>query len=119
MGLRRPYLRKETVQAIKANSPKNEEGKFIDPNTGNVIPEKDGKQVYDIGHKSGHEHWREAEKAEAEGLTQDEFNDRMNDPSKYHIEDRSENRSRKHETPKQESTEEMVQTGEQEHEQGM
>ena len=109
MGLNRPYLRKNTIEEIKANSPKNEEGKFIDPNTGKVIPEKDGQQVYDIGHKPGHEHWREAQKAEEEGLTQAEFNERMNDPNKYHIEDRGENRSRKHEMPEQESSTEVEQ----------
>jgi hypothetical protein len=35
--------------------------------------------------------------AEAEGLTQKEFNDRMNDPDKYQLEDPSSNRSRKYE----------------------
>ena len=104
----RPYLRKATVEQIKANSPKNEEGKFIDPNTKKVIPEKDGKQIYDIGHKAGHEHWRESRKADEEGLTRPEFNDRMNDPSMYHIEDRHENRSRKNEMPKEEEPEQEM-----------
>ena len=113
MGLHRPKLRVDTIEQIKANSPKNEEGKFIDPNTGNVIPEKEGKQVYDIGHKPGYEHRREVEKAEEEGLTQAEFNDRMNDPNKYHIEDRSENRSRKHEMKDQQTATETEQTEEQ------
>ncbi|MBN6073713.1 HNH/ENDO VII family nuclease [Aggregatibacter actinomycetemcomitans] len=52
---------------------------------------------YDIGHKPGHEHWREAAKAEAEGLTQKEFNDRMNNPDLYQIEDPKENQSHAHE----------------------
>ena len=57
---------------------------------------------YDLGHKPGHEHWREAEKAEKEGLTQEQFNERMNNPDYYQIEDPHENRSHAHEQPKEE-----------------
>jgi cellulose biosynthesis protein BcsQ len=41
----------------------------------------------------------ELQKAEEEGLTQEEFNDRMNNPDLYQIEDPSENRSHVHEMP--------------------
>ena len=105
MNYSRPTLRKNTIEQIKASAQKNSEGKYISPYTGKVIPEKDGKQVYDIGHKQGHEHWREAKKAEEEGLSREEFIERMNDPNKYQIEDRSENRSRKYEIPAQEQSE--------------
>lgn len=47
--------------------------------------------------KRGHEFWREKKKAESEGLTQEEFNDRMNNPDLYQLEDPSSNRSHKHE----------------------
>lgn len=89
---RRPYLRKEVVDEIYARSPKDKQGRYLDPNTGKPI---DGKP--DIGHKPGHEHWREAKKAFDEGLTQKEFNDRMNNPDYYQLEDPSNNRSHKFE----------------------
>jgi len=38
--------------------------------------------------------------AEAEGLTQREFNDRLNDPKLYQIENPSTNRSRRYEAPR-------------------
>jgi len=93
--LHRPYIRKSTREAVENAAQKTADGKFIDPNTGKVI---DGK--YDLGHKPGNEHWREKAKAEAEGLTQKQFNDRMNDPSKYQIEDPSSNRSHRYEQKK-------------------
>lgn len=71
----------------------------LDTNTGKAI-----EGQYDFGHKAGHEHWREAEKAEREGLTQEQFNDRMNNPDYYQIEDPHENRSHAHEQPKEEKT---------------
>lgn len=55
----------------------------------------DGKP--DLGHKRGHEFRTEKARAEAEGLTQKEFNDRMNDPDLYQLEDPSSNRSRRYE----------------------
>ena len=50
-----------------------------------------------MGHKPGFEFRTEREKAMREGLTQKEFNDRMNNPDIYQIEDPSSNRSRKYE----------------------
>lgn len=90
--LRRPYIRKDTRKAVEDAAPRTADGAAIDPNTLKPI---EGKP--DFGHKAGNEHWREAEKAKAEGLDQKQFNDRMNDPSKYQLEDPSSNRSRKHE----------------------
>lgn len=79
----------------KPSAPKTAEGRFIDPNTGAPI---DGK--YDLGHKPGNEFWREKAKAQSEGLTQKQFNDRMNNPKYYQIEDPVSNRSHQHEMPK-------------------
>ena len=102
MGLNRPYIRNGVREEVERRSPRNEEGNFLDANTGAPI-----EGAYDLGHKPGHEHWREAEKAEREGLSQADFNDRMNNPDLYQIENPSENRSRKHEmkdSPDQNST---------------
>lgn len=89
--LHRPYIRQE----VENRAQKNSKGQFLDANTHKPI---DGK--YDLGHKPGHEFWREAEKAEKEGLTQEQFNNRMNNPDLYHIESPHENRSHFHEMPK-------------------
>ena len=90
--LHRPYIRKNVRQQVEVNAPKTVDGKFIDPNTGMVI---EGK--YDLGHKPGNEFWREKAKAQSEGLTQKQFNDRMNNPDYYQIESPSSNRSHKYE----------------------
>ena len=103
MPLNRPYIRKGVREEVEDRAPKNEEGQFLDANTNEPI-----QGGYDLGHKPGHEHWRESQKAEEEGLTQGEFNDRMNNPDYYQIEDPSENRSRKHEMPKEESEQKTV-----------
>jgi RHS repeat-associated protein len=93
-GLRRPYIRKWVRQEVERRAPRSSDGRFIDPNTEQPI---DGS--YDLGHKPGHEFWKEKAKAEAEGLSQAEFNDRMNNPDLYQIEDPSSNRSRRHQSP--------------------
>lgn len=93
--LHRPYIRQEVRQEVENRAQKNNKGQFLDANTHKPI---DGK--YDLGHKPGHEFWREAEKAEKEGLTQEQFNNRMNNPDLYHIENPHENRSHSHEMPK-------------------
>ena len=97
MGLHRPYIRESVRAEVENRAQKNEKGQFLDANTGKAI-----EGQYDLGHKAGHEHWREAEKAEKEGLTQEQFNDRMNNPDYYQIEDPHENRSHTHEQPKEE-----------------
>lgn len=93
--LHRPYIRQEVRQEVEKRAQKNDKGQFLDANTHKPIDCK-----YDLGHKPGHEFWREAEKAEKEGLTQEQFNSRMNNPDLYHIESPHENRSHSHEMPK-------------------
>ena len=92
MALHRPYIRKAVREEVERRALKDEKGRFLDANTKEPI---EGK--YDLGHVRSHEFWREALKAEQEGLTQKEFNDRMNNPDFYQIEDPHDNRSRKHE----------------------
>lgn len=93
--LHRPYIRQEVRQEVENRAQKNNKGQFLDANTQKPIDSK-----YDLGHKPGYEFWREAEKAEKEGLTQEQFNNRMNNPDLYHIECPHENRSHSHEMPK-------------------
>lgn len=93
--LHRPYIRQEVRQVVENRAPKNSKGQFLDSNTHKPI---EGK--YDLGHKPGHEFWREAEKAEKDGLTQEQFNNKMNNPNLYHIESPHENRSHSHEMPR-------------------
>lgn len=92
MGLHRSYIRKSTRSEVESRAQKNEQGQFLDANTGNAI---EGK--YDLGHKTGNEFRTEKAKAEMEGLTQSQFNDRMNNPDLYQIEDPSSNRSHQYE----------------------
>lgn len=100
MPLYRPYIRASVRAEVEMRAQKNEQGQFLDANTGKPI-----EGQYDLGHKAGHEHWREVEKAEAEGLTQEEFNERMNNPDYFQIEDPHENRSHAHEMPAEETSE--------------
>ena len=102
MALHRPYIRQDVREEVERRAEKNEQGQFLDANTHEPI-----EGQYDLGHKAGHEHWREAEQAEKEGLTQEEFNDRMNNPDYYQIEDPHENRSHAHEMPAEEQTDEQ------------
>lgn len=97
--LHRPYIRHEVRQEVENRAQKNNKGQFLDANTHKPI---DGK--YDLGHKPGHEFWWEVEKAEKEGLTQEQFNNKMNNPDLYHIESPHENRSHSHEMPKTQIT---------------
>lgn len=98
MGLHRPYIRKEVRAEVERRAEKNDKGQFLDANTHEPI-----EGQYDLGHVSGHEHWREVEQAEKEGLTQQEFNERMNNPDYFQIEDPHENRSHAHEMPAEET----------------
>lgn len=106
MALHRPYIRQDVREEVERRAEKNEQGQFLDANTHEPI-----EGQYDLGHKAGHEHWREAEQAEKEGLTQEEFNDRMNNPDYYQIEDPHENRSHAHEMPAEEQTDEQSSQG--------
>lgn len=94
MGLNRPYIRKDVRAEVERRAAKNENGQFLDANTGEPI-----EGQYDLGHVTGREHRREVQKAEEERLSQEEFNDRMNNPDLYQIEDPGENRSHAHEMP--------------------
>ena len=98
--LHRPYIRKEVREQVEANAEKNEKGQFLDANTKEPI---DGQ--YDLGHKPDHEFWREKERAESEGLSQEEFNEKMNDPDLYQIEDPHNNRSHQYEKPREVTSE--------------
>jgi RHS repeat-associated protein len=92
--LRRPYIRKGVREEVERRAMRAPDGRPIDPNTLRPV---DGKP--DLGHKPGHEFWREKQRAEQQGLTQKEFNDRMNNPDYYQLEDPSSNRSHKYEKP--------------------
>ena len=91
-ALHRPYIRKSTREAVESVAEKAPDGRFLDFNTGLPI---DGK--YDLGHQYGHEFWRERDLAMRKGWSQKEFNDYMNDPSFYRIEDPRFNRSHRYE----------------------
>ena len=91
-------IRQEVREEVERRAEKNEKGQFLDANTHEPI-----EGQYDLGHKAGHEHWREVEQAEKKGLTQEEFNERMNNPDYFQIEDPHENRSHSHEMPAEET----------------
>ncbi|WP_284706161.1 GH-E family nuclease, partial [Parabacteroides sp. B2-S-102] len=108
--LRRPYIRKSTRQSVELDADVVD-GRFVDANNPDIQIQGGKRRSYSIaegeyhlGHRPGHEFWREKAKAEAEGLTQQQFNDRMNDPNLYQIEDPSENMSHRHELPKTKTT---------------
>lgn len=92
VDLHRPYIRKSTRDAVEAAAKRAPDGRFLDANTGKVITGK-----YDLGHDFGHEFWRERKMAMEKGWTQKQFNDYMNNPKFYRIEDPSINRSHKFE----------------------
>ena len=92
--LHRPYIRKSTRDAVEAAAKRAPDGKFLDASTGKVITGK-----YDLGHEFGHEFWRERDMAMSKGWTQKQFNDYMNNPTFYRIEDPLVNRSHKFEMP--------------------
>ncbi len=93
--LHRPYIRKSVREVVESRASRNAAGKFLDANTETVI---EGK--YDLGHVTGHEFWREKKMAMEKGWTQKQFNDYMNNPDFYRIEDPHLNRSHKFEMPK-------------------
>jgi RHS repeat-associated protein len=92
VAARRPYIRSGTRAAVEANAPRNAQGLPIDPNLGTPIMCRP-----DLGHRTGREFWRERARAEAQGLNQKQFNDRMNDPGLYQLEDPISNRSHRFE----------------------
>lgn len=90
--LHRPYIRKSTRKTLENAAERNAEGLFLDANTSTPI-----EGPYDLGHRYGFEYRTLKKKAEAKGLTQKEFNDLLNDPSLYQIENPHTNRSHKYE----------------------
>ena len=103
MTLHRPYIRQDVREEVEHRAEKNEEGQFLDANTHKPI-----EGQYDLGHVAGYEHWRKVEQANQEGLTQEEFNERMNNPDYFQIEDPHENRSHAHEMPAEEDAQSEV-----------
>ena len=92
----RVYLRTSTRQAIQDAAPKTADGDFIDPNTGQVIPQEG---PFDYGHQPGYEWWRMQQMARDQGWTRQQVIEYENDPSHYQIEDPSSNRSHQYEMP--------------------
>jgi hypothetical protein len=92
--LRRPYVRKPVVDVVEARASRSTEGLPVDPNTKQPITTKP-----DLGHVYGREFRRLRAEAEAEGIPQSEFNERVQEPNLYQLEDPSSNRSRRFEKP--------------------
>ena len=83
-----------TKTKIRDAAPKNADGDFIDPNTGQIVPQ-DGPFHY--GHKPGHE-WRcIKEKAARLGWSAEELKAYVDNPDLYQIEDPGSNMSHAHE----------------------
>lgn len=91
--LHRPYIRQSTIDGVDSKTRTNAKGQIYDQIGGKWI---DPASI-DLGHVPPHEFWYEREKAEAQGMTQAEFNDYMNNPTFYAWQDMHENRARIHE----------------------
>jgi hypothetical protein len=91
--LHRPYIRKATREAVEAGAAKKGD-KFLDANTEEII-----EGDYQLGHKPGYEYSKYEKWAEERGMTQEEFNDMMNNPDIYQIEDPISNMSHQFEAP--------------------
>ncbi|WP_162803092.1 GH-E family nuclease [Ornithinimicrobium avium] len=88
-AMTRVLLKSHTRAEIEALAPRDAQGRYIDPNTGQSIVGKP-----DIGHKPGYE-WRCTQaKARHEGWSRQQLIDYENDPSHYQLEAPSSNRSR-------------------------
>lgn len=92
----RAKLRPSTKQAIQDAAPRDADGNFIDPNTGQSIPVEGS---FHYGHKPGFEYWRNRDIAQAQGWSRDQFIGYENDPSHYQIEDPRNNMSHQYEQP--------------------
>ena len=92
VGLHRPYIRSDIRKAVEAKAGKLPDGTFLDANTKKPI-----NGAYHLGHKRGHEFWRKKAKAEAKCMSQEDFNDYMNNADFYQIEDPKSNMSHQHE----------------------
>jgi len=89
-----PYVRKWVLDEVKEKIEETEGGQIIDPNSG--IP-FDGPA--DLGHVPGFELWKMKALAAQNGLTQQEFNELMQDPDFYQYENPATNRSHCFELP--------------------
>ena len=92
--LHRPYIRKSTIDGVNAET-------IVDYNTGEIWDDISGKWVdpanVELGHRQGFEFWRMRDWAEAQGMTQAEFNEFMNNSDFYAWQDIICNRSHAYE----------------------
>jgi hypothetical protein len=94
LELKRPALRQSLKDAVLKAAKRNTKGELLDANTGEVVREP----VY--GHKYGREHRRLALEAAEKGMTQEQFNDWVNDhPEWFQIETKANNESHRFEKP--------------------
>jgi hypothetical protein len=91
--LNRPHIRNWVRNEVESAAPKAADGRFIDSNT--LLPTESPV----LGHKPGYEFWRLKAAAEAEGVSQELFNETLNNPEFYQIEDASSNASHQFEEP--------------------
>jgi len=95
LELKRPSLWQTTKDAIKKAAKKNTAGKFLDANTGEAI---EGEPVY--GHKYGRENRRLILEASEKGMTQEQFNQWVNEhPEWFQTETKANNESHRFEKP--------------------
>lgn len=90
--LRRVQPNKSTKMQIKAQY--NEKGQMLDANTKQVLQ----KGKIDIGHKKGYEERVMRKAAEKCHMSQKEYNEMMQNPKLYQLEDRHNNRSHLYES---------------------
>ena len=95
--LHRPYIRAHVRRAVETATPKTPDGKFID--TSDPLNPIIIEGPYHMGHVYGHEFWREKAQAEAKCMNQEDFNNYMNNPKFYRIEDPVSNMSHRNEMP--------------------
>ena len=89
----RVKLRKATMEKIKENQPRDENGEMVDPNDKKPLK---GDKV-DVGHKPGNE-WRTRKQMHIDkGSTRKEVIEEENNPELYQLERQSNNRSHKFE----------------------
>ena len=95
LELKRPALRQSFKDKVKAAAKKNAKGQYLDANTGEAIA---GEPVY--GHIYGKEHRRLVLEASEKGMTQEQFNDWVNDhPEWFQTETKANNESHRFEKP--------------------
>lgn len=92
--LNRPYIRRETIDAVNAKTKVNYK-------TGQIYDEISDMWVdprnVELGHTTGHEFAFYRDWAESQGWTQSQFNDFMNNPKFYAWQDIYSNRSHMYE----------------------